>query len=259
MKSSTYSITNSSENKDLVGDRHESKEHYLEMHGDFRSEFDPPDVYPTPERDDLFVIDFAKSGLKSYAAEKFIATLNHSTIGYAAPRVGHAPEALAQLAELYGKRAVFFAAASSQVTKHQAVVMAYKGCELRFVRIPAMPTLNHWIRQWAERNESTIALPFGLSNTPMVTAGLVALADQHAMMHGEPPEFWCAVSTGMMIRGLQIGWPDSKPVGIAVARNIKDGEIGDAKVSSYHKRFYQRSDYMPDFPTTATYDAKAYK
>ena len=102
-------------------------------------------------------------------------------------------------------------------------------------------------------------MPFGLADTPMVTAGLVNMCEQHLMIHGEPTEFYCAVSTGTMIRALQIGWPNATAKGVAVARNIKSGEKGSADVISYHKSFYQSSDFMPEFDTTSTYDAKAYK
>lgn len=256
-----YEITGSSINKDIIdGSRHKAKEYYLDLFGSFKSKLPDPEFYPSPERDDIFILDFAKGpcGLKAYGAEKFIAEVDTNLMGYAAPRVGHAPEAIAMLAEMYDKKAVFFAAASKQVTEHQAVVLAYKGCDLRFARIPAMPTMNSWIKKWAEQFGG-IALPFGLANTPQVTAGLVNMCDQHSMMYGEPVEFYCAVSTGTMIRALQIGWPNSNPVGVAVARNIKDGEKGDADVVSYHRTFYQSSEYMPEFNTTSTYDAKAYK
>ena len=91
---------------------------------------------------------------------------------------------------------------------------------------------------------------------PAVTAGIVKVAS----MLPEPPEFWCAVSTATMIRGLQIGWPNATPYGIAVARNIKKGEIGDAIVESATIPFLRPvKDYeLPEFPTTATYDAKAF-
>ena len=162
------------------------------------------------------------------------------------------------LTETYGKKAVFFAAASKQVTAHQAVVKCYEGCDLRFARIPAMPTLNAWIRGWAGKFNG-IALPFGLANTPEVTAGIVNLCEDYSVLYGDPPEFYCSVSTGTMLRAMQIGWPSANPVGVAVSRNIKPGEKGRAMLSSYHKSFYQSSDYMPEFNTTTTYDAKAYK
>lgn len=257
-----YEITESKLNKDIIDglDKKESKEYYLKMFGNFKSKLPSPDFYPSPERDDIFILDFAKGpcGLKAYGAEKLIATLDSDMVGYAAPRVGHAAEAIAMLSEMYDKRAIFFAAASKQVTPHQAVVLGYKKCHLRFARIPAMPTLNAWIRKWA-MDFGAVALPFGLANTPLLTASLVNMCEEHAIINGEPVEFYCAVSTGTMIRALQIGWPNSKAIGVAVARNLKLGEKGNAKVVSYHKSFYQKSDYLPAFATTSTYDAKAYK
>jgi len=251
-----YEITEDNTNKDLIAN---DKDYYLNLYGEFESKLPDPAFYPSPERDDIFILDFAKGpcGLKAYGAEKLIATIDNDLLGYAAPRVGHAAEAIAMLSEIYNKKTVFFAAASKQVTAHQAVVMAY-GCDLRFARIPAMPTLNAWIRKWAERFNG-VALPFGLANTPMVTAGLINMCENHSMIYGEPSEFYCAVSTGTMIRALQIAWPNSKAKGVAVARNIKRGEKGNADIYSYHKSFYKPSDYMPDFNTTTTYDAKAYK
>ena len=250
-----YTITEDTINKDSSL----SKGQYLSLYDGFESKLDGPDFYATEERSDLFVLDFANGpcGLKAYGAEKLIATMSTDVMGYAAPRVGHAAEAIAMLSELYGKRAVFFAAASKEVSAHQAVVMGY-GADLRFARIPAMPTLNLWIRNWADKYSAT-ALPFGLANTPLVTAGLITVATKHAKEYEEPVEFYCAVSTGTMIRALQIAWPNATPVGVAVARNIKPGEIGRAQVTSYHKTFYKTSDYLPNFNTTTNYDAKAYK
>jgi len=257
-----YEVTTSKKNKDIPSknDILEAKEYYLKLYGNFKSVLPYPEFYPSPERDDIFILDFAKGpcGLKAHGAEKLIATLPSNLMGYASPRVGHASEAIAMLAETYGKKAVFFAGASKQVTEQQAVVLGYKNCDLRFVRIPAMPALNSWIRKWALKFDA-VALPFGLADTPIVTAGLISMCENHSLMHGEPTEFYCSVSTGTMIRALQIGWPNSKPNGVAVARNIKDGEKGYAKVTSYHKSFYKASDYIPEFHTTETYDAKAYK
>ena len=256
-----YEITTSEANKDIPSgvSRHDAKDVYLNIYDDFQSKLPDPDFYPSPERDDIFILDFAKGpcGLKAHGAEKYIAELQSDVVGYAAPRVGHAAEAIASLCETYGKRAVFFSPASKCVSKHQVVVLGYEGSELRFARIPAMPTLNSWIRGWAN-TFNAVALPFGLANCPEVTAGLVNMCDKHSFVYGEPPEFYCAVSTGTMIRALQIGWPDSQAFGVAVARNIKSGEKGDSHVESYHKKFYESADNPPKFNTTATYDAKAY-
>jgi hypothetical protein len=61
-----------------------------------------------------------------------------------------------------------------------------------------------------------------------------------------------------MIRGLQIGWPNATPRSVAVARNIHDGEIGRADVRSATVPFLKPIKELPPFPTTATYDAKAW-
>jgi hypothetical protein len=63
-----------------------------------------------------------------------------------------------------------------------------------------------------------------------------------------------------MTRALQIGWPSAEAHGVAVARNIHKGEIGDAKVISATMPFlkaYKTKHALP-FPTTAAYDAKAW-
>lgn len=263
-----YQITKSSENKDLklVFDngvrfqtRTEANEYYTNMYGNFDSILPPPEVKVCPDRSDLYILDFSTNpcGLKAHAAEQFISGLTKECVAYAAPRVGHAAEAIAYLCEQYGLKGVFFAPSSRQVSKHQAVVTAYDDCELRFVKIPAMKTLNCWIRDWSKKYDAE-ALPFGLSGVPEVTAGIVNICNNYTKIYGQPTEFYCAVSTGTMIRGLEIGWPKSKGVGIAVARNILNGEKGSSNVYSYHKKFYQDSEVLPPFPTTVSYDAKAY-
>lgn len=253
-----FEITEDRSNKDIPSGmtRSEAKDHYIKMYGDdFKSVLPDPKNLVEPY-EDKFVVRFDKSpaGFKAFAAEKVIANCPKDTLVYVCPRVGHAPQAIAELARQYGKKCVFFIPASKEVSKHQAVLAAY-GVDMRFVRTPAMPTINIYAKRWAEQHNAQY-LTFGLSGMPQVTAGIVRVAS----MLPEPPEFWCAVSTGTMIRGLQIGWPNAKAYGLAVARNIKKGEIGDAEVNSASVPFLSpvKSHELPEFPTTATYDAKSF-
>jgi hypothetical protein len=253
----SFDIPSDGLNKDIPEgmDVHQAKEHYLKMYGTgFESKMPKVTIEPF---EDKFIVrcDLSRAGFKAFAAEKVIAECEKDTLVYVAPRVGHAPEAIANLAQLYGKKAVFFAPASKEVSKHQAVVLAY-GSELRFVRTPAMPTINIYAKRWAEQHNAQY-LPFGLANLPAVTAGIVNFANSIP----EPPEFWCAVSTGTMVRGLQIGWPNADVYGVAVARNLKKGEIGRAIVESATVPFLKpvKDHELPPFPTTATYDAKAFE
>lgn len=255
-----FSITESMQNKDLPGrmTRQEAKVHYLNMYG---HDFVPKMPDPVIERfEDKWVLraDLAPAGLKAYGAEKLIAEIKEEVLVYCAPRVGHAPDAIATLAKLYGKRCVFFCPASARASNHQAVLKAH-GADLRFIRTAAMPMLNALAKRWAEKHGAKF-LPFGLSGVPEVTAGLVKLADKIQKQIGEPSEVWMAVSTGTAIRAFQIGWPNCEARGVAVARNMHDGEIGLAQLRSATIPFLKpvKKDQLPPFPTTATYDAKAW-
>lgn len=196
-------------------------------------------------------------GFKALAAEKFIASIKNDVLVYCAPRTGHAALAIAKLAKLYGKKAVFFAPSSKQCTNDQACVLNF-GADLRFLRIAAMPNLNLYARKWAER-EDAIFLPFGLANTPEITAGIVELCSRLTPVYGSPKEVWCATSTGTMIRGLEIGLPKAKQRTVAVARNIHPGEVGNVDIVSAQVPFLTKSKIQPPFPTTACYDAKAWE
>lgn len=234
----------------------EAKQYYLDMYGTgFQSRMPDPMTLMQPYEDKwIFRADLAPAGFKAFAAEKVISECDKEVLVYVAPAKGHAPHAISVLAKMYGKKCVFFAPSSKRVSNHQAVTVAY-GADLRFLRTPAMPTINIWAKRWAEANGAQY-LPFGLSGVPAVTAGIVNLTTKIP----EPPEFWCATSTGTMIRGLQIGWSNAIPRSVAVARNIKEGEIGRAEIRSSNIPFLKPVDKkdLPPFPTTATYDAKAF-
>jgi hypothetical protein len=251
-----FEIKNDGTNRDIPSGMnvHEARQYYLDMYGEgFQSKMPDPMTFMQPYEDKwVFRADLAPAGFKAFAAEKVIAECEKDVLVYVAPRVGHAPHAIAVLAQLYGKRCVFFAPASKEASNHQAVTLAY-GADLRFLRSPAMPTINIWAKKWAEDNDAQY-LPFGLSGMPAVTAGIVKLASRIP----EPPEFWCATSTGTMIRGLQIGWPNAVPNTVAVSRNIKPGEVGRAVIESATVPFLKPCKVLPEFPTTATYDAKAW-
>lgn len=256
---SLFTITNSQSNKDIPSGMSvlEAKEYYTNMYGSFDPKLPrPEDLLERFEDKWILRCDLSPAGFKAFAAEKMISEIKEDTLVYCAPRVGHAPEAICVLGKMYNKKVVFFCPASKEVSNHQAVLDSY-GADMRFIKIAAMPTLNVYAKRWAEKNGAKF-LPFGLSGVPEVTAGIVNLANRVTAKIGEPTEFYCATSTGTMIRGLQIGWPNANPVSVAVSRNIHDGEIGRADVVSAIIPFLKPSKDLPPFQTTATYDAKAW-
>ena len=122
-----------------------------------------------------------------------------------------------------------------------------------------MPNLNRIAEEYANK-EGGFFVPLGMYH-PLVVAGVVRVADNLAKEHGEPKEVWCAISTGVLSRGLQIGWPHAKFYSVAVARNLKAGELGRSNVISDPFPFLknERNDRMPPFPTVNNYDAKVWK
>lgn len=256
-----YEITEDHSNRDIfVGmDRSDARQYYREMWGSFESRFGTPIV---EEYEGKYVLraDLAPGGLKAFGGERVIAESPYDTMVYVAPRQGHAPDAIAAIAKEYGKKCVFFMPASNTVSDHQAAVFAYDNVEVRFFRAAAMPMLNSYAKRWASENNAQF-ITFGLSNLPIVTAGLVNMCNTVSESLGkDPTEIYCAVSTGTMIRALQIGWPEADPYGVAVARNIKRGEKGVAVLESATIPFLKRTpaaDRMP-FPSTGAYDAKAW-
>lgn len=256
-----FTVTDDTTNKDLyLGmDRHSGREYYYDLWGSFESKFDAPHVEKYKDRY-ILRADLAPGGLKAFGGERVIAESPCDTMVYVAPRQGHAPDAIAAIALKYNKKCVFFMPASKQVSDHQGAIFAYPNVEVKFFKTAAMPMLNSYAKKWAEEHGAQY-LPFGLAGVEMVTAGLVNMCRNVTKTLGhEPSEIYCAVSTGTMVRALQIGWPKATPYGIAVARNIHKGEIGDAIVESATIPFLKRTeaaDRMP-CPSTGAYDAKAW-
>lgn len=258
---SIFTITQSKLNRDVPKDLSpwQARQVYLDMYGDFQPKM-PPVKIEAYEDKYIMRADLSPAGLKAYGAEKVIAETKEDALVYCAPRVGHAPDAIATLAQMYGKRCVFFCPAAEHPSRHQAVLKA-RGADLRFIRIAAMPTLNVYAKRWAEKHGGKF-LPFGLSGVPMVTAGLVKLAvDVEKQLGHQPSEVWMAVSTGTAIRAFQIGWYKAEARGVAVARNLHDGEIGHARLRSATVPFLRpvKPKELPPFQTTSNYDAKAWE
>ena len=101
-----------------------------------------------------------------------------------------------------------------------------------------MPNLNKMAKEYAEETGGFF-VPLGLYH-PLVVAGVVRVAENLTQKYGEPEEVWCAISTGVLSRGLQIGWPNAKFYCVAVARNLKYGELGRSDVVSYPIPFLRK-------------------
>jgi hypothetical protein len=257
---SIFTITQDSSNKDIPPGMTvmEAAAYYRSMRGGFQSRLSAP-VVDAYEGRWIFRGDASDSSLKGYGAEQMIAECKEDVLVYCAPRVGMAMDAIATLAQIYGKKCVFFCPAAAEPSKYQRALLAYDA-ELRFIKIAAMPTLNSYAKKWAEKHGARF-LPFGLSKSPLVTSGIINLADMIKDQIGyEPTEVWMSVSTGTAIRALQLAWPNATVKGVVVARNMHDGEIGHANLWSASTPFLKDVKHgdRPPFPSTANYDAKCW-
>jgi len=242
-----FSITTSEINKDNLY----TKQEYLDMVGDFVGSFPDPIIETV---DDRIVVreDLLSVGTKARAGELLVATSESDTIVYVQPRFGFAGISLTELCKKYNKRLVLFMPSSKEVSDHQAFCIE-NGCEYHFHRIAAMPNLNIIAKRWADENNGFF-IPLGLRHR-LVTAMIIKTATGIK----EPTSFWTAFSTGVLNRALQIAWPNSKANGVAVSRNIHEGEKGRANIVSHYKDFSQNSLILPPFPSAKNYDAKVWE
>jgi hypothetical protein len=235
-----------------VTNRHEAKEYYLNLAGGWEDP-NPPPVVETYDgvrvvRDDLI------TGSKVRGGDCLISRINHNTLVYVQPRTGLAGVSLLDVAQRHGKRVRLFMPSSKRISHHQACCIE-RGADVSFHRIAAMPNLNKIAKDWATQQEDAYFIPLGLKHE-LVTAGMVKVASQIPA----PEEVWTVVSTGVLHRALQIAWPDTTFHAVAVARNMKEGEVGHGNIISAPEPFTTaiKKD-LPPFPTIDTYDGKAWR
>jgi len=230
-----------------------AKEYYLQLADTW------VDPYPAPVvkmhdgircvRDDLIV------GTKVRGGDCLLSGVNHGTIVYVQPRTGLAGVSILDVAKRYNKKVKLFMPSSGRISLHQACCIE-QGAEVEFHRIAAMPNLNAIAQKWAMEQDDAFFVPLGLKHEK-VTAGIIKAASQIEA----PDEVYVAISTGVLSRALQIAWPNAKFHSVAVARNLKAGELGRAEVISEPLAFTQSEykDNLPPFPCIDTYDGKVWK
>jgi hypothetical protein len=244
-------------NKDL--DMLRNREYYLSLTKDFKSLL--PDIIVKEEegvkvvREDLVL----KGGTKTRAGEFLMSQIKKNTVVYVVPRVGHAGVAIMELAKLYNKEVIFFMPACKEISDNQAAIIKMGPKEVVFERIAAMPNLNLMAKKYAQQNGYEF-IPFGL-NHPLTIAGFVRTCENMLKNYNEPEELWSVVSTGVLTRGLQIGFENTKMKGVCVARNMKHGELGRTEIVSEPLPFLkeEKKENLPSFNTVPSYDGKGWK
>jgi len=196
-------------------------------------------------------------GSKGRFGSLLMQRTRHDTFVYVAPRAGWAPLSLAKLCRQYDRRLILFAPACKEPSHHQKVAMSL-GAEMRFYRVAAMPNLQAKAEEFAKKHGYFFA-PLGLRH-PLVTAAIYATAKK-LFTGKKKSQLWCAMSTGVLSRGLQLALPTWEHHGVCVARNIQDGERGNAILHSHPYPFLQDAPeaFRPPFPSASNYDAKVWE
>ena len=229
-----------------------SLQFYIDLIGEYVSPYDDP-VVTTHEgvrvvRDDLI------TGSKVRGGDLLVSRVEEERLVYVQPRTGLAGVSLLDVCKRHNKNLTLFMPSSKRISPHQACCIE-RGCEARFARIAAMPVLNKYAHEWAESN-GAFFIPLGLKHE-LVTAGII----NAALRIPEPEEVWTVVSTGVLTRALQIAWPNAEFHAVAVARNMKAGEIGRAEIISAPEPFQKgvKPSEEPPFPSVNSYDGKAWR
>lgn len=230
----------------------DAREYYLNL-AEGWNPYNPPAIVVEHEgvrvvRDDLIV------GTKTRGGDLLMSKVNHDTIVYSQPRTGLAGVSILDVAKRYNKKVVLFMPACKEISLHQACCIE-QGAVPIFKRIAAMPNLNLYAKKWADENDGFF-VPLGLKHE-LVTAAIIKTASAIPA----PDEVYVAISTGVLSRALQIAWPKAKFHCVAVARNLKAGELGRAEVISEALPFTssEKPHNMPPFPAISTYDGKVWK
>lgn len=243
-------------NKDLKGlTPTAAQKHYLDLAGNWEDPYPEP-VVETYEGIRVVRDDFL-AGSKVRGGDCLISKLppEIDTLVYVQPRFGLAGVSILDVAKRHNKKVVLFMPSSKKVSRHQACCIE-RGAKPLFIRIAAMPNANAAAQKWAAERENCFFIPLGLRHE-LVTAGFV----KTMMQMPEPEEVWSVCSTGVLTRAMQIAFPNAEFHAVAVARNMKEGELGRAEVISAPEPFTQavKGRDIPPFPTINTYDAKAWR
>ena len=221
---------------------------------------DPLGTPTVVEHDGIMVVrDDLINGSKCRFADILVQSIKEDTLVYVQPRVGLAGQSILNVAKRYGKKVVLFMPSSKEISLHQAVCIE-RGATPKFRRVAAMPNLNRIAKAWAEANGAKF-IPLGLKHE-LVVACAARVAMNITEFYGKTPDVcFVATSTGVLVRGLQIGWPNTKFYAVTVARNMKTGELGRAEpiIEPVEFQTPERKINHPPYPTVLSYDAKIWK
>ena len=219
---------------------------------DFKTNLPKPIV---KEHDGIQVVrdDLIEGGTKRRAFYTYIKSKDYDEFVYASPRQGYAQLSLAYACRDLGRKATV------TVPQGQRYWLTYKAEELgaNIIEVPMgfLTNIQAKAKKYCLDNGAHL-IPFG-GDHPIIIESM----RQSALSIGiNPKEVWTVMSSWVLSRGLQGAWPDAKVYGVKIGHNTTPREQGRAETFKSDYKFHQecKEDERPPFPSSLTYDSKAW-
>ena len=208
------------------------------------------------EHDGIQVVrdDLLNGGTKRRAFNYYVASLPEvKEFVYASPRQGYAQLSLAySCRDLNRKCTVTVPKGERYWLTNEAEKL---GCKIIEIPMGYLTNIQHKARVYCEKNGAHL-IPFG-GDHPIIVE---AMCSEAKRLDINPTEVWTVISSGVLSRGLQRCWPDAKIYGVKIGHNTTEREMGRAECYRSKYKFQQecKKDELPPFPSSLTYDSKAW-
>jgi hypothetical protein len=213
------------------------------------------------EHDGIRVVrdDLLAGGTKRRAFNMYVASRpDVKEFVYASPRQGYAQLSLAYACRDMGVKCTVTVPKGKRYWLTDDAENL--GCKIIEVPMGYLTNIQHKARVYCEENEAHL-IPFGGDHPIIVEAMCRAGMSLDSIKHFEhPKEVWTVMSSGVLSRGLQKAWPNAKFYGVQIGHNSTEREIGRAETFHSKYKFQQecKKDERPPFPSSLTYDSKAW-
>jgi hypothetical protein len=205
--------------------------------------------------DGVFVVrdDLLLGGTKRCYADELLKGQNE--VVYASPAYGGAQIAIAYAAKEQSARATIFVAKRKH--PHPRTLEA-KRAGAKIVQVPHgyLANVQSKAKAYCQASGATM-LPFGLE-TPLAFQAIAQRAKQAAEQVGKIDELWSVAGSGVLTRGLQLGFMFKDCFVVQVGRELRQSDVGVAKVIKSGQPFEDDAKRPPPFPSCSNYDAKGW-
>ena len=198
--------------------------------------------------------DLLNGGTKRRAFNYYVASLPEvKEFVYASPRQGYAQLSLAySCRDLNRKCTVTVPKGERYWLTNEAEKL---GCKIIEIPMGYLTNIQSKARVYCEKNGAHL-IPFGGDHPVIVEA----MCSEAKRLDINPTEVWTVMSSGVLSRGLQKCWPNAKFYGVQIGHNTTKLEMGRAETFRSKYKFQQecKEDERPPFPSSLTYDSKAW-